>query len=76
MHSVTFAKSIALIVLTDRGVTIEINCVKSLLVKVWDIFCPWPFLPSSPLTLLISRQAGFVRDMPGKAVLDFSSTQS
>lgn len=53
MHSVTFAKSIALIVLTDRGVNIEINCVKSLLVKVWDIsyvlgpFCPPLHLPFS-----------------------------
>lgn len=51
----TFAKSIELIVLTDRRVTVEINCVKRLSVKVWNIFCPWPFLPSFPLTPLIPR---------------------
>lgn len=76
MHSVTFAKSTELIVLTDRSVTVEINYVKRLHDKVWDVFCPWPFLPSSPLTPLIPRHLGFLRDLPRKEVLDFCSVQS
>lgn len=76
LHSVTFAKSIELIVLTDRSVTMEINCVKRLHVKVWDIFCPCPFLPSSPLTPLIPRHLSFLRDLLGKEILDFSGIQS
>jgi len=76
MHSVTFAKSIELIVLTNRSVTIEINCIKRLCVKLSHIFCSWPFLPSSPLTPLIPRQLYFIRDLLGTEILDFSSIQS
>lgn len=54
----------------------EINCVKRLRVKVWDISCPWPFLPSSPLTPLIPRRLSFIGDLLEKEVLDFFSIQS